>query len=85
MSRVSGAGFLACHRVRQGGSPADVSHLLVAHDALRTGYWGASHIAVCGIEIHPGSAAGAEADEDPRYCPACVRAAVRWSTRGTAR
>jgi hypothetical protein len=62
-----------------------VSHLLVARDVLGPEYWGASQIAVCGVEVHPGSDPMVTAEEDPGYCPACVRAAVRWNTRRAAR
>ena len=82
----SGADFFACRRVNQGGSAARVSHLLVADDALRAGSWGSSQVAVCGVEVvHPGGPIAGETDEDPGYCPVCVRAAVRWNIRRTGR
>ena len=71
--------------VCRAGSSVGVSHLLVATDVLSAGYWGSSQVAVCGAEIHPGGGTVMAADEDPAYCPVCVRAAVRWSTRRTGR
>lgn len=79
---LSGMEFVACHRVCRSGSLAGVSHLLVAADALSAEYWGSSQIAVCGAEVHLGSGTAVDAEEDPRYCPACVRAAVRWNSQG---
>lgn len=70
--------------------PGGISHLLVADEALIVGRWG-SYIAVCGAEVRPAGVTAAEtADDperadDPEYCLECVRAAVRWSTRSTAR
>jgi hypothetical protein len=77
--------FFACRRVRRGGSPASVSHLLVAADVLSPGYENSSYIAVCGVEVDPDSPTTVEVEEDPRYCPVCVRAAVRWSSRRVGR
>ena len=83
--KLIGTGLFACHRIRRGGSPAGVSHLLVADDALHPGYAGGSQIAVCGVQVHPDSPTAVEPAEDPGYCPVCVRAAVRWNTRRAAR
>ena len=74
-----GASLVACCGVRRGVPSRGVSHLLVAADALSADRWGGSHIAVCGAQVHPASHTAGEAEEDPRYCPTCVRAAVRWS------
>ncbi|MGH3566677.1 MAG: hypothetical protein ACRDRH_11720 [Pseudonocardia sp.] len=66
--------------------PAGVSHLLVADEALCPGRWGSSHVTVCGEEIPtPGATAADPTVDDPKYCPQCVRAAVRWSARSAAR
>jgi hypothetical protein len=56
--------------------PQGMSHLLVASDALSAGHWEGSQVTVCGAVIE-----AAPAVEDPRYCPACVRAAMGWSRR----
>jgi hypothetical protein len=85
VSRMSGASVLACRRMCRGGSPGRVSHLLVAADVLSPGYEASIQIAVCGVEVDPGSTTTVEAEDDPGYCPACVRAAVRWNTRRTKR
>ena len=62
---------------------AGLSHLLVAADVLRPGYWADSQIAVCGEVVQPENSPveGSEEEEedDPTYCPKCVRAAVRWN------
>jgi len=79
--RLRGGGSFVCRRVSLGGSAAAVLHLLVAADVLRPGSWGDNHIAVCGVELQPGGGAPGQV-EDPVYCPACVRAAVRWNIRG---
>jgi len=79
-----GAAALLCRRVLRVRSPGQVSHLLVATDVLSEGCWGASLIAVCGAEIHPGSGAG-QVEDDPGYCRKCVAAALRWNTRRTGR
>ena len=83
--RLTGTGWFVCGRRRHGGSSGGVSHLLVAADVLRPGYWADSHIAVCGTEIHPGNGQAVEVEEDPGYCPVCVRAAVRWNIRRAGR
>jgi len=59
------------------------SHLLVASDVLRPGYWADSQIAVCGAEVQPENSLVEESEEedDPRYCQHCVRAAVRRNMR----
>jgi len=80
-----GADFVACVRVCRSGSPAGVSHLLVAADVLSPGYWGTSQVAVCGIEVDPASTTNVAVEEDPGYCPVCGRAAVRWNIRRTTR
>lgn len=53
-------------------------HLLVADDALVEGHRTGTYVAACG---EPVSAPSAEVGVscDPRYCPACVRAAIRWT------
>lgn len=79
-----GTDFAEHRRVRRDGPSVSASHLLVAQDVLNASYWGSSQIALCGAEIHSGGAV-IEAGEDPGYCQKCVRAAVRWSTRRTAR
>jgi len=78
-------GTFGCRRGRRGGSPGGVSHLLVAADVLRPGYWADSHITVCGMQVFPGDDTAAEVEEDPGYCPVCVRAAVRWNIRRAGR
>lgn len=56
--------------------PQDVSHLLVASDALGAERWEGNQVAVCGAVLET-----VPAVEDPRYCRACVRAAVSWNSR----
>ena len=78
MTLTSGE-FFVCRRVRRGGSPAGVSHLLVAADVLSPGYENSIDIAVCGVEVDPDSPTTVEVEveveveEDPRYCPVCVK------------
>lgn len=78
MSQVSGSGLIGCRPPGRGGLARGVSHLLVAADALSPDRWGGSQIAVCGAQVHSANASTAETGTDPRYCPACVRAAVHW-------
>lgn len=52
-------------------------YLLVADDALVEGHRTGTYVAACG---EPVSVPGTQATTcDPRYCPACVRAAIRWT------
>ncbi len=48
-------------------------HLLPAGELFRQGYPSTS-VAVCGELVTNGP----DGDEDPHYCPRCVRAALRW-------
>jgi hypothetical protein len=48
-------------------------HLLSAGEVFREGYPTTS-VAVCGEPV----TSGLDSDEDPRYCPQCVRAAQQW-------
>ncbi|MGH3694923.1 MAG: hypothetical protein ACRDRX_13210 [Pseudonocardiaceae bacterium] len=49
------------------------AHLLPAGEAFRQGY-PSTPVAVCGEPMT--SAPGGE--DDPHYCPECVRTAIRW-------
>ena len=73
---------MACPRVGR-GDPPEFSHLLVAADALSERFRGGSLVAACGAVLDPGVSAAE--DDDPRYCPKWVRAAVRWNTHRTGR
>jgi hypothetical protein len=55
-------------------------HLLAAGELFRQGYGGSTPVAVCGEPV--GSGAGDA--EDPRYCPDCVREAIRWCAQPVA-
>lgn len=48
-------------------------HLLPADEAFRQGYE-STGVAVCG-DLVTGEPDG---ENDPHYCPGCVRAAIRW-------
>jgi hypothetical protein len=48
-------------------------HLLPAGEVFRQGY-PATSVAVCGEPV----TSGADSEEDPSYCPDCVREALRW-------
>ncbi len=52
-----------------------VVHLPAADELCQQGYGSMSAVAVCGELVTEETD-----DEDPRYCPQCVRAAIRWST-----
>ncbi|MGH3824146.1 MAG: hypothetical protein ACRDRA_15150 [Pseudonocardiaceae bacterium] len=53
--------------------PGRAVHLLTAGEAFRQGYPSTS-VAVCGELV----TSGPDGENDPRYCPECVRAALRW-------
>jgi hypothetical protein len=55
-------------------------HLLAAGELFRQGYGGSTPVGVCG-ELVSGGAGDAE---DPRYCPDCVREAIRWCAQPVA-
>lgn len=48
-------------------------HLLSAGEVFRQGYLSTS-VAVCGEPV----TSAADSEEDPSYCPDCVREALRW-------
>jgi hypothetical protein len=49
-------------------------HLLSAEELFQQGY-GSTPVAVCGEPV----TSAPDSEDDPRYCPDCVRAAIRWS------
>lgn len=53
--------------------PGQAVHLLAAGEVFRQGCGGAL-VAVCGEAV----TSGPDGEEDPSYCPDCVRAAIRW-------
>ena len=55
-------------------------HLLAAGEVFWRGYPSTS-VAVCGALVSSGAGSSAE---DPRYCPECVRAALRWCAQSGA-
>jgi hypothetical protein len=57
--------------------PGSVVHLLAADELFRQGYGGSTPVAVCG-ELVTRRMGG---EEDPRYCPDCVHAAIRWNAQ----
>lgn len=64
--------------------PEGVSHLLAADDELAEGGRTGTHVAVCGAPVRvahlPSLTCNPEYEwNSPLYCPACVRAAGRWS------
>jgi hypothetical protein len=48
-------------------------HLLPAGEHFRQGYR-STPVAVCGEPV----TSGADGEDDPHYCPDCVREAIRW-------
>lgn len=50
-------------------------HLVSAGGLFQLGYGFMSAVGVCGELVTDGP----DSEEDPRYCPDCVRAAIRWS------
>lgn len=58
-------------------------HLLVADDALAEGHRHGTYIAACGEVVCASSlptvCCPPDCERDHLYCPACVRAAVRWN------
>ncbi len=52
-------------------------HLLPASELFRQGYGASTSVAVCGELVTSGS----DSEEIPRYCPDCVREAIRWSAQ----
>lgn len=52
-------------------------HLFSGDQLAEARYFPGGYVAVCGALLRPHSASGT--DEEPRYCPVCVRAAVRWN------
>ncbi len=50
--------------------------LLAAGELFQQGYGSMSAVAVCGELVTEET----DGEEDPCYCPQCVRAAIRWST-----
>lgn len=57
---------------------ATVVHLISAHEVDQVG--GMTLVAVCG-ELVAGASCPRGCDCDHRYCPECVRAAIRWSAQ----
>lgn len=61
--------------------PAGAVHLTAADEAVRQGYGSSTFVAVCGELVCswelPPSVCSPNRDEH-RYCPACVREALRW-------
>ncbi|MGH3886576.1 MAG: hypothetical protein ACRDSZ_08385 [Pseudonocardiaceae bacterium] len=62
--------------------PKGVFHLLTADDDVASTYGG--YVAVCGevvvaSDLPPSCYPEVEPGRDPRYCPACVREAARFS------
>ena len=61
------------------GSPV---HLVPADDVGRQGYGMTSPIALCGeLADVPAALCPLDCQEEHRYCPACVREAVRWGAQ----
>ncbi|MGH3670897.1 MAG: hypothetical protein ACRDSH_09700 [Pseudonocardiaceae bacterium] len=55
---------------------SDSVHLLPAGEAFQQrGCYPNTPVAVCGEPVN----SGPDSEEDPRFCPACVRAVIRWS------
>ncbi|HEY3894977.1 MAG TPA: hypothetical protein VGL88_06375 [Pseudonocardiaceae bacterium] len=62
--------------------PEGVFHLLTADDDVTSSYLG--YVTVCGevviaSDLPPSSCSPEGPEREPRYCPACVREAARWS------
>ena len=61
------------------------AHLLVADWAVGQGYGTSGYVTVCGELVSSSdllpARCPAECDDDPRYCPQCVHAALRWSAK----
>lgn len=55
----------------------DAVHLLAAGELFRQGYGANTAVAVCGKLV----TSGADGNEDPDYCPDCVREAIRRSAQ----
>jgi hypothetical protein len=51
-----------------------VVHLLAVGELFRQGYGGSTPVAVCGELVTSGTGE----EDEPRYCPDCVREAIRW-------
>ncbi|MGH3975003.1 MAG: hypothetical protein ACRDS9_16985 [Pseudonocardiaceae bacterium] len=60
-------------------APEQAVHLLPAGEVFRQGYPSTS-VAVCGelVTSEP------DGENDPHYCPECVRAAIRWCAQPVA-
>lgn len=54
-------------------------HLLPAGEVFRQGY-GSTSVAVCGELVTRET----DTENDPHYCPECVRAALRWCAQPVA-
>jgi hypothetical protein len=60
--------------------PRTTVHLLPMGELFRQGYGESTSVAVCGELV----TSGVSGDEDPRYCPDCVREAIRWNAQPVA-
>ena len=60
--------------------PRTTVHLLPLGELFRQGYGASTSVAVCGELV----TSVASSDEDPRYCPDCVREAIRWNAQPVA-
>lgn len=60
--------------------PKTSVHLLPMGEQFRQGYGASMSVAVCG-ELVTSEASG---DEDARYCPDCIREAIRWNAQPIA-
>lgn len=69
--------------VRVGGDPVNALgravHLLAAGEMFWQGY-PCTPVAVCGEPVTNGP----DSEEEPTYCPECVRAAVQWCAQPMA-
>lgn len=83
---MTGADFVESIGLRRDGSPAGVSHLLVADDLIAEGHLHGTYLAMCGAlvaapSLPPSSCPeGCECDS-PLYCQDCARRVGEWSAQ----